>query len=259
MGLTLGLVLTTAALAGEPGQHRMVIYNGTTRTVHYFVDGASPSELATLRDLERAENEAAVSDQLLALRREYVSNERFLENRRQNVQQLLYGYSTDFTTGYYGGAGYGFGYPYYGGYAVAPGGGASTSLSLAYGVGDEGALKTAMSRTLAEQATPEHTARANRDLNVALARTGESSGPVRAAVGVADKGGIRPATYREEDDGFHLPKKGSAVTLTTKQGEKVEGTVVSESGSWVTLDTKAGTRMLAKSNVIDVLVPKESK
>src|SRR5438067_397022 len=75
-----------AAAPAGPEVHRMVIVNGPTTTVHYFSVGLSTSDQAALRDLERAENDAAYADDLQALRRQYVADELQLEPHRRTVQ-----------------------------------------------------------------------------------------------------------------------------------------------------------------------------
>src|SRR4051812_10024596 len=91
----LGLLLTGAARAqdvrpaaatADRGPHRMEIWNGPIRTVHYFPSGNSPGEALSLRELARAENEADNLDDLQALRRQYLAGERILEARRQRTQ-----------------------------------------------------------------------------------------------------------------------------------------------------------------------------
>src|SRR5947209_14156390 len=87
LGVLAGVALGAAGLglegtlpAQESGQaHRMMIVNGSSRTVHYFANGLSEGERATLRDLERAENEEYYTNNLMALRRQYVHSERLLE------------------------------------------------------------------------------------------------------------------------------------------------------------------------------------
>src|SRR5258708_2920134 len=69
-----------AAQTTESGFHRMMIYNGSMPTSHYFATSGSAGEQAGLRDVERTENEAALADQLMALRRQYVTHESQLEN-----------------------------------------------------------------------------------------------------------------------------------------------------------------------------------
>jgi hypothetical protein len=75
---------------------RMEIWNGPTRTVHFFSEGYSPGEESALRDLARAENDLAVADDIQTLRRLYLRNERILEQRRGQVNPLLYGYSSEY-------------------------------------------------------------------------------------------------------------------------------------------------------------------
>ena len=80
----LGLALVSTANAQEkqsaqakqPASHRMVIYNGPSRSVHYFTSAeASQADQAKLREAERNENVAAMSDQLHGLLRQYLVNE----------------------------------------------------------------------------------------------------------------------------------------------------------------------------------------
>ena len=150
--LTVALVSTSGAQEkpSEPRKvepFRMEIYNGPVRTVHYFSAGASKAEQSELREVERSENEASLADQLLDLRRQYVSNERFLENRRREVQHLNYGYYSTNNYGYYSP------YAYYGnfwnGNPYWPGLGSGTVSQGLFGVGDEGVIKTEIAKTLA--------------------------------------------------------------------------------------------------------------
>jgi hypothetical protein len=154
--LALALVSTTQAQEkpSEPPKvatfHQMEIYNGPVRTVHYFSAGASTAERSNMREVERSENEAALADQLLDLRRQYVSNERFLENRRREVQKLYYGYHASYNYGYYG---YYSPFAYYAylgnGAEYWPGLGNGTVSQGLFGVGDEGVIKAAIAQTLA--------------------------------------------------------------------------------------------------------------
>jgi hypothetical protein len=223
------------------GANKMVIYNGPNRAVRFFTDSTSPGETAALRDLERAENELAYLDSLQALRRQYVDSERAQNAKRSLVQDQLYGVATTETNygayynagwygGYYGGN---YGYPYLAGGAYGYGdplGLSSSSLqvsrSLAHGVGDEGTIKAALARTIAMEATPEHTASAVRGYASALARAGEF-------------GGVK-AVSRE---------KGTQTVLTLKSGEKVEGTLVSEDGDWIVMETDKEEINVRKSEV----------
>jgi hypothetical protein len=169
---TLMLVSTANAQDKPPVQtkertHRMEVYNGPYRTVHYFSDGASAEEEAKLRETERNENEAALADQLQALRRQYVADESLLERRRRDVQWLFYGHSNVISSGLYP-YGYGYyapyGYSYYApynsygsswyGYPYSPGFGSVTSMNGLFGVGDEGRIKSELAKSLAAQVMP---------------------------------------------------------------------------------------------------------
>jgi hypothetical protein len=256
-----GLAQVKPAQNSDPGVHRLVIYNGARRSVHYVTSGDSlANDQAALRDLERVENEAALAGQLAALRREYVDDERLFEKRRNNVQLQFYGYASDIGYGYpgYYGLGY-FGYPYAGYY----GGVGGSSWNLAAGTGYEGAIKTEMAQTLARQATPEYAAGVARQYDAALARLGSASPSIRAAVGISDRGGVRPAAAPPEQGGpeeARLAAPGTQVVVTRKidnTTEKVEGTVVRDTGEWLILQTSAGKRTLAKNQIMDVLEPKK--
>jgi hypothetical protein len=259
-----------AARVSDSGVHRMEILNGSMRSVHYVSAGMPVTEQTTLRELERAENEVALSDQLAALRRQYVNDERFMQNRRQVVQQLLYGYSSDLTGGFYPGTSiaaypfgtYGYGFPYaYGyGYGVGPylaGGYGTASQSLAYGIGDEGAIKTDIAKTLATQAGPEHAAVAARQFDSAVARAAESE-PIRTALGLPKREGVAYAGLGGEP--VHLTRAGTKVVVTRRVGDatdKVEGEVVREDGDWIVVRTAAGQRTISKGTVLDILEPEK--
>jgi hypothetical protein len=161
---TLGLLLAASTAWAQPaekpaggGIHRMVIYNGPARAVHYvYGPDVAPADVAAARDLERAENEVALADELQQLKLEYVRNERDMEAHRHALQRLLYGYSSVTYGnplnllgggwawgGYYPGYGNyysGYAWPYWGGYSSGYG----SVNSLANGVGDEGVIKTTL-------------------------------------------------------------------------------------------------------------------
>src|SRR5262245_61790352 len=157
----------------DPAFHTMEIYNGATRTVSYFSPRAGRSEQEALANLSRAENQVNLADKLLALRQQYADDESRLEARRSNVQERFYGYSSAYDWGYpvmaypgyigFNGLGgypnlivpfanyangpffsYALGGPVYG----APYVGGGTSQSLAGGVGDEGAIKSEIAKTM---------------------------------------------------------------------------------------------------------------
>jgi hypothetical protein len=245
----------------EPGVHRMEIYNGPLRSVHYIYRGLSSSEAQAVRDLERAENETTLANEMLALRMQYVSGERALDAQRRFSQQQLYGYSAaesesgsfsfprreglfGYIRGGWGGWGGGWG-----GYGGGWGGGYSAgyssadSVGLAVGVGDEGRIKTAMAPVVASQATPEYAAKVGQDLTAAATRAA-SYATVRNTLG------LKPSS---------IVPVGGDVTITRVldgKAEKIQGKVLSEEGDWLILDTPAGKRSVLKSTIVDVLEPR---
>jgi hypothetical protein len=227
VGLILAVMLSVSAQAQDAKVHRMEINIGPNRTVHYFSKDATPGDRATLRALERAENEAAFADDLLALRRQYVANEMLFEARRAEMQRRLYGVEMTGFGGFTGLAGpafygpYSYGGYYGGGYGGAYFGGAfapvTTIQSLAIGVGPEGVLKTEMARAIAAQATPEYAAGSSRPY-------------------------IRPT-----------------VTLTLRGGDKVEGKLTREDGDWITVESAKEEVSVRKSEVVRITTAKSEK
>ena len=243
--------------------HRMEIWNGPRRSVHYFSQGYSQGEESALRDLGRAENALAVEDDVEDLRRLYLQNERLLEQRRGEVNPLLYGYSSEYAAGLFpgavpGGFGYGnfAGYPYgVGGYGNIAGtfgylgGNASlgtVSNSLANGVGNEGVIKNVLAQGLAAATTPDAT-RTSRAYDAAVARVAESD-RLRAGLGWG-KGPI--ATVG------HERTVGGPVTVTAKDGKTYEGTLVQEDSDWVTVETATDEVSLRKTDVTRIVRPKK--
>jgi hypothetical protein len=231
----------------------------------------SPGDSMTLKDLERAENEMSLAQNLEALKREYVHSERILEKDRRYVQQMLYGRSVSssamgpfaFSTSFGArvGNGYPFGFPYnYGGYgfgglgAMIGGGGVSETQNLAFGTGYEGPIKEAVAQVIGRQAAPEATAAAYRNYGAAVARAANT--PVlrdSLALGRPTKG--RPETVGEAAFGQTIPggptfRTGSPVTLTLRGGSTVEGTVAGEDPEWVTVDTGNSIVNVRKSEVV---------
>jgi hypothetical protein len=268
LALTVALALPARAQpvkpAAEEGKdfHRLEIWNGAARTVHYFARGISPGEESSLRDLERAENEVAVADQVQTLRRLYLRNERLLEQRRGQVNPLLYGYSSDYaagllagtvTTGFGGFGGYPYGIAGFGNYygtASYPVVGAlagSVSNSLANGIGNEGVLKNDLSRGLAAATTPDAVAGAVRAYDVAAARVAASD-RLRAGLGW-DKGGIAAVG--------HERRVGGPVSVTTRDGKTTEGTLVQDDPEWITVETATEEVSLRKSDVTRIARPKK--
>ncbi len=258
------------AVADGDGVSRMEIYEGPNRTVYYF-GGASSSERATLSDLQRAENEMDYLNKLQTLRRLYVNNEITLQPQRLYVQEQLYGTQISYgnnslLAGYgygWGGSGMGASYPYvysypyvgaYGGYGAGFSGylgGASTQVvrSLAYGMGDEGRLKDAMAQVIAQQAaSPEYAAAVIKNYQTALADVAAS--PRLAKSLRLD--GRRPA------EGVPVgippgPKAAAPITLTLKNGDKVEGSSMKpDDGDFYVVETPRGQTSIRKSEVIRI-------
>ncbi len=274
---TVAAAIALAALAGvahaqpakpaadnEPRVHRMEIWNGPVRNVHYFSQGYSPGEEAALRDLARAEDAVAVEDQVQSLRRLYLKNERLFEQRRGQVNPLLYGYSSEYAAGLFPGVvsrdfGYGgfAGYPYgvggYGNIAASfsyPGASASLGTatnSLSIGVGNEGVLKDVLAQGLGTATTPEAAARTARAYDTALTRVAESD-RLRAGLGWG-KGPI--ATVG------HERTVGGPVTVTTKDGKTFEGTLTQADEDWITVDTRTEEVTLRKNDVTRIVRPKK--
>ncbi len=227
--------------------HRMEIYNGPARMVHYFTNSASPGEHASLAALERAENEAAYVRDLLGLRHRYVRDDGALDARRLVVQQRLYGLSVNGasfgyqngTSGYPAGAyPYVFGYAGYNGASYGYGTSRAVTESLANGIGDEGVLKTELARVIAAQATPEYAATVARYQDAVLAQAARSD-TLRAGLRLPDNK-VRPAALE------------ARAVVTLKGGDKLEGTLVHEDNDWVTLDTGKKEVMVRTSEVVRV-------
>jgi hypothetical protein len=80
----------------EGGAHRLVIVNGSRRTVHYFPNSAGDAE--SYRELERAENEAYIAADLQRLKGQYIRDEQYLQPIRRQIQEKLYGASHTVST-----------------------------------------------------------------------------------------------------------------------------------------------------------------
>ena len=184
--------------ADRGGIHRMVIYNGATRTVSYvYGPDVAPADVAAVRDLEWAENDVALADELQQLKLEYVRNERDMEAHRHHLQRLLYGYSSVTSPNYltwassyppysYGYSGYGWPYGGYGyGWGSGYGYGYGSVNSLANGMGDEGILKTTLARSLLDAASPDYGGHAAAHYNAALAHASRYES-VRQALGLKE-------------------------------------------------------------------------
>jgi len=240
----------------EPGVHQMVILNGPTRTVRYFAPNASPGEQAALKKLEQSENELALNESLQGLRQQYVNTESLIEARRRDMQSRLYGVSMNDRTSSsatYSGIGLGqpspYGTPSLTGYSGLWGGWwggnpgsayginqvtlnqeSSTNQSLANGIGDEGAFKTAMVREMARQANPESAATALHNYQTALAN-----------VGSLRSGGVTLAAAETT-----TPHR---VVVSLKDGEKISGLLVRQDAGWITIRTGDSVEQIRMADV----------
>jgi len=242
--------------------HAMVIQNGTSRSVHYFTNSTSPSEQRAVRDLERAEAEAAYADSLLALRQQYVNDEKLLEPRRAQMQQWYYGTSTNVTRsdyysggydgfglrGYAGIAGYGGGfgwgglggYGYYGGPSYGLSSTSSVSNGVSQGIGPEGVLKEAMAPIIAGQANPQYASSAYQNAStVAMATLGKR--------GLGTVG--NPVISVKEEKVESRPR---TITAFLKDGSKVEGSNFREEGQWITIIKGDGESLIPRGEVTRV-------
>ncbi len=250
---------------GEPGVGRLEIWNGPVRTVHYVYRGLSPSEAQAVRELERAENEMTLANDMLALRMQYVGGERVADAQRRFTQQQLYGYSASESNsgsvaysrrvgeygriapwwGGWGWGGWGGGWSN-GTTGAASGGFTSTdAVGLGQGVGDEGAIKTLMARTIAGQATPEYAARANADLQAA-AGAAASYPVVRNSLGLKET----PFSF-----------VGAEVSVEVAGGgAPIKGTLMGEDRDYLFIKKADGsTSRVPKGNVREVVTPKSDK
>ena len=224
----LGLVLATEVRGLDPADvHEMVIYNGTARTVQFTGKKDLPlADRISLESVNLALNEMALQGELVSLRSQYVNDEKSLEARRRNVQQLLYGCSSTSNVWYYPGVQYPR-YPWLYPFAYAPYGAPnipallnSVTYSLANGVGDEGRLKAELAHTLSSPAAAEAAAAARRSADAALARVGLS------AVG------------RD--------------FVVLKDGTRIEGKIVKEDPDWVTLDLGGPKEQVRMAEIVRI-------
>jgi len=258
---------------GNGKVHRMQVINGLTQNVRYFGSALTPDESSTVRELERLENEMAYVRGLIALKEEYVASDRALEPHRRAVQLSLYGVDITQSSygmgsyGYgYGGRGYfgGFAYPSYGNYygpSVAMGGGSRTvNYSLANGVGDEGVVKTAMARTLAQQATPEYAAALERQYDRVVTRA-ETSPTLRVALGLPqaeDTLRERERIAKQERQTDQIMRGTPAAprpirapyVLTLKSGEVVLGKTMLEKNEWIIVERVSGGRVRLRTSEV---------
>jgi len=266
------LLLSSAAVQAQTSRpanrgkvHRMEILSGGTQNVRYFGTALTPDESSTLRDLERLENEAIYARNLISLKQQYVLSERLLEPQRRLAQTQLYGIELAQLntplwlpygyagTGYYRGyaPGMGYGYGYTGGYGLALASGAATPLNYGVGTGMvyDSPVKDALSRVMAQQATPEY--------YTALERAYDRAA-LRATASVALRRGLNypePADTRRERETIRVvsgesDRPTSPVVLTLKTGEKISGKRMKEDKEWVTLERAEGGRVRIRMSEI---------
>jgi len=227
LALTVGLGLPAfaeppikSAADSDSRVHRLEIWNGPVRSVHFFSQGVSPGDETALRDLTRAENDLALTDEVLRLRRSYVTNERILEHRRGELLSLWLGdYGLAYAPSWYG-------YP------------APLSGPVA-GFGPEGVLRADLGRSLAQSVAPEAVARTVRSYDLAAARVADSK--VGSKIGLVKGERI----------------VGPAITLVLKKdNEKITGNLVNEDNTWITVETAKETITVRKADVDRMIRPK---
>jgi hypothetical protein len=219
--------------------------------------------------MEQAESSVGVMNDLLALSKEYVTNEQALQARRRMPRQWnsatgYYGYGPASPgTGWPGTAAYNWGnYPMYGynyvpntyyGYNSNPDAYFSGDFPITGGYVDppETPLQREMARTLAGQATPEYAARLRRDYATALARASES--PLLAKNLGIKKGGVTPVSLEAE-----APQSGR-VAVTMKDGREFTGSMVREDNDRLVLDTGKSEIEIRKSETATILKGKAGK
>jgi len=267
----------------KPGTiHRLEILNGGGITVHYYGGkDLAPTELAALRDLERAENEANYAESMNALRNLYVRDEIQMENRRHTVQMALYGTTTTTTFGsslggglagpvsmgayaipnnyalvqnpFYGSAGlfpgqYAYSplYPnvYTAGYWGDTGLASSVTRTtgLENGMGDEGVMKSAIAKAMAGGYGSESMATVARSLDAAMMQAADSP-RLRAGLGLPDPGKEVPAGFRQAN-------------LLLKDGKtEIKGKLVGEDREWYVIRTESDEISVRKDEVMRISRP----
>lgn len=261
---------------------RMDIQNGSMMTVRYFGTSLSPGERSVLREMEEIENRLSYSRGLTALKREYVLSERLLEPVRRDMQRSLYtrnisaaSYSPDFGWGGWTGWGLANGFPYgtwaagvpgfntylynpwvFGGNAGVAAGGlggqAAANRSLAATIADEGPMKEALAKVVAQQATPEYVASLERAYD-RVAMRASASPSLRTALRLPREDAMRRDRILTASD-----EESSPVTLTLKGGDKVSGESMRETKDWFILTRAGGGEVRVRaSEVVRVVATKK--
>lgn len=76
----------------NPAVHRMVIFNGPSRSVHFVGSNLSPSELASLKELEVAQSELALIEKLQDFRMDFLNSQLRFDQDRQQLKERLVNY-----------------------------------------------------------------------------------------------------------------------------------------------------------------------
>jgi hypothetical protein len=251
--------------------HRLVVYEGANRRVHYIpASNVSTADRLAAYELERTENALTYYHDLQRLKQQYVNSERILEPRRRYVQEQLYGTQIRYggSSAIYGGADYGWGYPYFwGGWGYSPyfwGGygypqsfagytGATSyqvAHSLQFGMGDEGRFKDVMVQAIAQDSSPDRGALVLREYEAAAARAAAS--PVLSRDLGLQKG---PPPPESREPSF---AKGSKVTLWVGN-DKYTGTVKEDRPGWVVIQTDKAEVTVRKAEILRSEVPAKPK
>jgi hypothetical protein len=259
----------------DAAAHRLEIYNGPVRTVHYFTHGLSTNDQSVLRDLESAENELTLAEQMAALRYQYVRDEQTLQSaRKAMLEQLAIPTMGPITgvypdeivpvdlsaiaanTGYYRGWAGSY-WPTYGGYPYATNGASSYNYpSGAYGGApqslamtvDESRLKTELVQNMVKQDTPERVAMLRRNRDVAMSRAAGSE-RLRADLNLP-KSDIRGADYPV---GERSP--GDPINVTLKAGDPIKGKLVREDNDRIVIDTGKEDVEIRRSEAMRITWP----
>ncbi len=236
--------------------YRVEVNNGTTRTVQYVGVGLTPDVRQTVRELERVENSTAYAREILALKRQYLKDERLVEANRTVAQEkayapelsypYLYGAGYLGSGSYYGGLPVGLGYPTYPtlygrAFAYAPSALMTGTFSVSrqgYGLPDDSVLKASLSQTVAAQSTPEYAAALNRDAERVALRA-YASPTVRVALGLpsVEEGRRERGAIRAVAEEF---SPTAPITVTMKNGTVYRGTKTRAAEGWLVIDLVGG-------------------
>ena len=265
--------------------HRMEILNGTAGiSVSYYGKDLAPTEMAALRDLERAENDANNAAAMTSLRQLYIRDEIQMENRRHSVQMAMYGTSTKSTFGSFLGGAAAPGpmasgafaipnnlalvqNPMYGTAGIYPGQlaysplypnvytqgywgdtGMSNSVTvsdgLQNGMGDDGVMKAEIAKAMAAQYTPEAATATARNVDFAVSRVA-SLPRVRKGLGMPEPGNVAEAGLGQ-------------ITITLKDGKtEIKGELVGEDADWLYVQTDTEDVGVRKADVSKRVKPRK--